>query len=346
MPSPASPRRAPPRRRPRRSRRRRASPRGRGRGAAGVAARPGAVTGIHVAVPGSRDADEPREQQELLPGLVRARVAADPQGRGARPSRWPASTRSRGCWSTCRWPTSTAPSTTPCPPSMADDAQPGVRVKVRFAGRDVDGFVRRAGRRPPTTTGSLTPLRRVVSPEPVLSPAGGRAGRGARRALRRHPLRRAAAGRPGPARGHREEGLRARRCRRRRTTPPRPRPPGPPTRRRRRSSRHLADGGSPRAVWSAAPGTDWPTLVAHAVAATRRRRPRRAGRRARRQGRRPVDAALTAVLGADQHVVLTADAGPAKRYRDFLAVVARSPPGRGRHPRRGVRAGRRTSAWW
>ena len=34
-----------------------------------------------------------------------------------------------------------------------------------------------------------------------------------------------------------------------------------------------------------------------------------------------VDAALTAVLGADQHVVLTADAGPAKRYRDFLAVV-------------------------
>ena len=33
-----------------------------------------------------------------------------------------------------------------------------------------------------------------------------------------------------------------------------------------------------------------------------------------------VDAALTAVLGADQHVVLTADAGPAKRYRDFLAV--------------------------
>ena len=27
------------------------------------------------------------------------------------------------------------------PASMADDAQPGVRVKVRFAGRDVDGFV-------------------------------------------------------------------------------------------------------------------------------------------------------------------------------------------------------------
>ena len=52
---------------------------------------------------------------------------------------------------------------------MADDAQPGVRVKVRFAGRDVDGFVleRVAGT---DHDGSLTPLRRVVSAEPVLSP--------------------------------------------------------------------------------------------------------------------------------------------------------------------------------
>ena len=84
---------------------------------------------------------------------------------------------------------------------------------------------------------------------------------------------------------------------------------------------HLADGGSPRAVWSAAPGTDWPTLVAHAVAATI------AGGRGALvvvpDGKdvAQVDAALTAVLGADQHVVLTADAGPAKRYRDFLAVA-------------------------
>jgi primosomal protein N' (replication factor Y) len=55
------------------------------------------------------------------------------------------------------------------PASMAEDAQPGVRVKVRFAGRDVDGFVLERG----TETdhdGSLTPLRRVVSPERVLSP--------------------------------------------------------------------------------------------------------------------------------------------------------------------------------
>ena len=84
---------------------------------------------------------------------------------------------------------------------------------------------------------------------------------------------------------------------------------------------HLAGGGSPRAVWSAAPGTDWPTLVAHAVAATI------AGGRGALvvvpDGKdvAQVDAALTAVLGADQHVALTADAGPAKRYRDFLAVA-------------------------
>ena len=31
------------------------------------------------------------------------------------------------------------------PASMADDARPGVRVKVRFAGQDVDGFVLDAG---------------------------------------------------------------------------------------------------------------------------------------------------------------------------------------------------------
>ena len=55
------------------------------------------------------------------------------------------------------------------PETMADDAQPGVRVKVRFAGQDVDGFVIE---RAATTehTGRLQPLRRVVSPERVLTP--------------------------------------------------------------------------------------------------------------------------------------------------------------------------------
>src|SRR6478736_5064384 len=50
------------------------------------------------------------------------------------------------------------------PTAMAEQAVPGARVKVRFAGQDVDGFV--VERTSHTDhTGSLQPLRRVVSPE-------------------------------------------------------------------------------------------------------------------------------------------------------------------------------------
>ena len=53
---------------------------------------------------------------------------------------------------------------------MASEAVPGCRVKVRFAGQDVDGFlVARTDQS--DHTGRLQPLRRVVSAEPVLSPA-------------------------------------------------------------------------------------------------------------------------------------------------------------------------------
>lgn len=53
------------------------------------------------------------------------------------------------------------------PASMAEAAQPGTRVKVRFGGQDVDGFcVARAD----GSDHDLTALRRVVSPEPVLAP--------------------------------------------------------------------------------------------------------------------------------------------------------------------------------
>lgn len=52
---------------------------------------------------------------------------------------------------------------------QSDDAQPGVRVRVRFHGRLVDGFVleRRADTDHP---GKLGWLDRVVSAEPVLTP--------------------------------------------------------------------------------------------------------------------------------------------------------------------------------
>lgn len=203
------------------------------------------------------------------------------------------------------------------PAAMADAVQPGVRVKVRFAGQDVDGFVLARGSET-DHTGRLAPLRRVVSPEPVLHPQVARlAGDLAERYA-----------------GTRSDVLRLAIPHRHATTEKEPSAPSGPWRHDPDAGaaawaghepgpaflRHLAGGGSPRAVWSAAPATDWPLLVAHAAAATHA------------SGRgvvicvpdgkdvARVDRALASVLGVDQHVTLTADAGPARRYRDFLAV--------------------------
>jgi primosomal protein N' (replication factor Y) len=68
------------------------------------------------------------------------------------------------------------------------------------------------------------------------------------------------------------------------------------------------------------PGASWPTLLAHAAAATYA-----SGRGSLicvpdHKDVARLDAALTEVLGAGRHVVLTADSGPAQRYRSFLAV--------------------------
>ena len=55
------------------------------------------------------------------------------------------------------------------PPGMAAGAVPGSRVSVTFAGRDTGGFVVERAERS-EHTGPLAPLRRVVSPVPVLTP--------------------------------------------------------------------------------------------------------------------------------------------------------------------------------
>ncbi len=203
------------------------------------------------------------------------------------------------------------------PASMADTAVAGARVKVRFAGKDLDGYV--VHRTTHTDhTGTLTPLRRVVSPEPVLSPAIAElAGLLAERYA-----------------GTRADVVRLAVPPRHATTEKKPSPPEEPVVVDRATAddawraypaaeaflAHLAGGGSPRAVWSSLPGEDWPRLLAEAAAATL------AGGRGsvlcvpdHRDVAR-VDAALTAVLGAGHHVVLTAGAGPARRYREFLAV--------------------------
>jgi len=203
------------------------------------------------------------------------------------------------------------------PATMGEDAAPGARVRVRFAGQDVNGFVleRVAASDHP---GRLTSLRRVVSPEPVLLPEIARlTGRLAERYA-----------------GSRADVLRLAIPPRHATAEKAASEPAPePTLDLEAGERawadyqhgdafltHLSSGGSPRAVWTAAPAADWPILIAHAAAATRA------------SGRgviicapdlRDVDrvsAALTAVLGPDQHVRLVADVGPQARYRDFLAL--------------------------
>ncbi|MCK1818162.1 primosomal protein N' [Streptomyces sp. XM83C] len=214
------------------------------------------------------------------------------------------------------------------PAELDADAQPGVRVRVRFgAGRHrvrdgrreggglIDGFlVERLAES--DYSGPLAALAQVVSPEPVLGPellqlaravADRYAGSLADVLQLAVPPRNARAEqRPSPAP----------------LPPPRPPAPGPWTRYERGAAflEALASGAGPRAVWHALPGPQWSEEIARAVAATLA-----SGRGAlvvvpdgRAVSR--VDAALTALLGDGRHAVLTADAGPEKRYREWLAV--------------------------
>lgn len=201
------------------------------------------------------------------------------------------------------------------PEPMAETARPGVRVKVRFAGQDVDGFVlERAATT--THTGRLQPLRRVVSPEPVLHPdvarlTGDVAARyaGTRSDVLRLavPPRHATVEKEPPA-----------------APAPVPEPPDPAPWETYAGGapvvRGLAAGAAPRAVWTVLPGDDGAALLADAAVATAA-----SGRGALvcvpdHRDLARLDAALTARLGTGSHVVLAADAGPAKRYRAFLAV--------------------------
>ncbi len=203
------------------------------------------------------------------------------------------------------------------PAAMAEGAVPGSRVKVRFGGQDVDGFVvsRSAAS---DHEGRLTPLKRSVSPEPVLSPAVAElCSRVAERYAGVSADVRRLAVPPRHATTEREP------------TPPEPLLTYDADGAERAWSAypaagpflaHLRSGHPPRAVWSAGPGEDWPLLLAHLAGAALA-----AGRGSvlclpdHRDVAR-LDAALTALLGAGHHVALHADPGPAARYREFLAV--------------------------
>jgi primosomal protein N' (replication factor Y) (superfamily II helicase) len=210
------------------------------------------------------------------------------------------------------------------PQSMSETAVAGARVKVRFAGQDLDGFVV-ARQAEADHQGRLSPIRRVVSPEPVLRPVGlavaravadryaGPLGDVLRLAI---PPRHAAAEKALALEAPVPDPL------------PAPSGPGPAWSRYAAGPAYLArlaSGQSPAASWlalpSAEPPADWPAALAAAAAATLA-----AGRGSvlvvpdHRDVKR-LDAALTDALGPGRHVRLTADQGPQARYTAWLKVL-------------------------
>lgn len=225
------------------------------------------------------------------------------------------------------------------PERLAAQAMPGVRVRVRFAGQLTDGFVldrADASEHP----GRLAWLDRVVSPEPVLTHeiAGL-----ARAVADRYAGTLADVLRLAIPPRHAATETAARETRR--TPDPSAGVPGagPGSWGRYPAGEAFLHGvaaGRPvRAAWTALPGDTWPGEIALAVAAAVS-----AGRgalvvvpdardlarvdRALHAALAPVTAASPAVTapgdGADaalRHVTLTADLGPAERYRRWLAVL-------------------------
>jgi primosomal protein N' (replication factor Y) len=234
------------------------------------------------------------------------------------------------------------------PERMSESAVPGCRVRVRFAGQLVGGYLLdRAA--VSEHQGRLATLERVVSPEPVLAPEIAALARevadryagtmadvlrlaipprhaGVETAARPSapgdgdapgaPLPREAASAPtgqGAASVPAEAG------------PPPPMRPEPGQWARYRQGpaflAALADGRAPRAVWTALPGQNWPEEIARAAgtAAATGRGALIVVPDARDLGL--VDAALARTLGPGQHVSLAAGLGPAERYRRWLAVA-------------------------
>ncbi|SPL96050.1 Helicase PriA essential for oriC/DnaA-independent DNA replication [[Actinomadura] parvosata subsp. kistnae] len=277
------------------------------------------------------------------------------------------------------------------PEAMHETAEPGVRVRVRFAGKLVDGFLLERVSES-EHEGKLTPLERVVSPERVLTPeiaglaravadryAGtltdvlrlavpprhakaeaeapkpdapksaspetgpsadpqgpdaapvhpsspSAATAGPEAVPVRPPFQRTPAASPDAAPGRPADASPA-------AGPGRPADASPDTGERPVSAwdaypagpsflSALRDGRAPRAVWSALPGArGWAGAVAEAVRATLD------------GGRGAVvvvpdgkdvalaDAEFGRLLGPGRHVALTADLGPAERYRRWLKVL-------------------------
>jgi primosomal protein N' (replication factor Y) len=192
-------------------------------------------------------------------------------------------------------------------------AQPGVRVRVRFAGALVGGFILERVDKS-DHDGKLSFLERVLGSEPVLSAdvaavarevADRWAGTLADVVRLAVPPRHAAAERP------KSKGADA----------PPALPPPSALGRYAGGPELLGElaSGTARRVWNALPG-EWPEEIAAAAAAVLS-----AGRGvvvvmpdARDVDR--LDRALTGLLGEGHHVALTAELGPEERYSRFLAL--------------------------
>ena len=201
------------------------------------------------------------------------------------------------------------------PEDFADQVKPGCRVKVRFGRRKASGYV--IAVKPSTDfTGKLLWLSELVSPELVISPEIA-------------ALARAVADRYA---GTLADVLRLAVPERRVKVESEPRGETLPVAapidahwKRYNAGeafvRALRETKSPKAVWSALPGEDWPARLAEAASATAS-----AGRGAvlvvpDQADLDRLDAALEAVLGPDRHVTLSAQMGPTKRYRSFLKAA-------------------------
>ncbi|PTR27695.1 replication restart DNA helicase PriA [Rhodococcus sp. OK519] len=203
------------------------------------------------------------------------------------------------------------------PADLDDQAVPGVRVRVRFSGRLVDGFILE---RAPSSDhpGKLGWLDRVVSAEPVLTEevrdlvdAVAHRYAGTRTDVLRLAIP------PRHAKVESEEWA------------PRPAPDVAKVDREAWSAythgvnflEALESGRGPRAAWQALPGEDWALRLgelAGVVAATGR------GAVLVVPDQRDLDRLVTAcesVVGADHVVGLAAGLGPSARYRRWLAAL-------------------------
>jgi primosomal protein N' (replication factor Y) len=201
------------------------------------------------------------------------------------------------------------------PAELDATAVSGVRVRVRFAGRLVDGWLLDRAERS-DHPGQLAWLERVVSAEPALSPQIAALSRTVadRCAGTMNDVLRLAV----PPRHARIEAEPA--------AVPATRPPRPEAVGWGRYPRGpafldaLHQGRAAHACWQALPGEDWPARLAEAAVTVAA-----AGRGAllvlpdHRDTAR-VHAAVAALAGPDAVVILAAQSGPAQRYRRWLAV--------------------------